>query len=68
MCFSVKQLFWKKNSDKARAKDDHLTARQAGVIARKTGVKALNIFHFSPQYEECPESLENEAQLAFKGG
>lgn len=65
--FFCEAAFLEKDSDKARAKD-HLTAKQAGVIARIAGVKALNVFHFSPRYEECPESLENEAQLAFKGG
>jgi len=64
--FFCEAAFLEKDSDKARAKD-HLTAKQAGIIARKAGVKALNVFHFSPRYEECPESLENEAQLAFKG-
>jgi len=65
--FFCEAAFLEKDRDKARAKD-HLTARQAGVIARRAGVKVLNVFHFSPRYEECPESLENEAQLAFKGG
>jgi len=65
--FFCEAAFLEKDSDKARAKD-HLTARQAGIIARKAGVKALSVFHFSPRYEDCPETLEQEAQLAFKGG
>ncbi|MCK5011188.1 MAG: ribonuclease Z [Deltaproteobacteria bacterium] len=65
--FFCEAAFLEKDSDKARAKD-HLTARQAGLIARKAGVKALNVFHFSPRYEECPESLYGEAQMAFREG
>jgi len=63
--FFCEAAFLEKDRDKARAKD-HLTARQAGIIARRAGVKVLNVFHFSPRYEECPENLENEAQLAFR--
>ena len=65
--FFCEAAFLEKDSDKARAKD-HLTARQAGLIAKRAGVKVLNVFHFSPRYEECPESLDREAQMAFKGG
>ena len=65
--FFCEAAFLEKDGDKARAKD-HLTARQAGLIAKRAGVKALNVFHFSPRYEECPEDLEREAQLAFRDG
>jgi len=65
--FFCEAAFLEKDSDKARAKE-HLTARQAGLIARRAGVKVLSVFHFSPRYEECPESLDGEAQMAFKGG
>lgn len=65
--FFCEAAFLEEDRDKARAKD-HLTARQAGIIAQRAGVKALNVFHFSPRYEGCPESLEKEAQEAFKGG
>jgi ribonuclease Z len=58
--------FLERDSDKARAKD-HLTARQAGLIAREAEVAALRVFHFSPRYEECPELLEEEAQKVFRG-
>jgi ribonuclease Z len=45
----------------------HLTAEQAGIIARQARVKALQIYHFSPRYENCPEALYQEAERAFKG-
>ena len=64
--FFCEAAFLDQDRDKARAKD-HLTARQAGIIAREAGVKQLNIFHFSPRYEASPEHLEKEAQEAFQG-
>ena len=45
----------------------HLTARQAGIIARKAGVRDLVVFHFSPRYTGQGEALEQEAQEAFRG-
>jgi ribonuclease Z len=45
----------------------HLTARQAGSIARKAQVKQMTIFHFSPRYTDQAALLEAEAQRAFQG-
>jgi ribonuclease Z len=45
----------------------HLTARQAGELARFCGVRQYHLFHYSPRYMDCPETLEQEAQAAFKG-
>jgi len=64
--FFCEAAFLEKDRDKAMAKS-HLTAKQTGLIARRAGVKTLNVFHFSPRYEECPKSLDDEAQLAFRG-
>jgi ribonuclease Z len=45
----------------------HLTALQAGSIARKANAKALTIFHFSPRYAGKAHILEKEAMDAFHG-
>jgi ribonuclease Z len=44
----------------------HLTARQAGAIARKARVKQLTIFHFSPRYMGREQLLQEEAFSAFR--
>ncbi len=58
--------FLERDGEKARAKE-HLTARQAGLIARSAGVKHFAPFHFSPRYQGLEEELEREALAAFRG-
>ena len=54
--------------DAEKARDRyHLTARQAGILARKAGARDLVVFHFSPRYTGQGEALEQEAQEAFRG-
>ena len=50
----------------AKAKH-HLTARQAGYIARKARVRKMTIFHFSPRYTNQGHLLEQEARKEFSG-
>jgi len=45
----------------------HLTARQAGALARWAGVRHLKLFHFSPRYENAEEELRAEAEDEFSG-
>jgi ribonuclease Z len=45
----------------------HLTAGQAGAMARAAGVRRLNVFHFSPRYEGRYGEIVAEAQDEFAG-
>jgi ribonuclease Z len=50
------------------ARKNHLTARQAGDIARRIGAKAVTPFHFSPRYEGREHELVEEMRAAWGGG
>jgi ribonuclease Z len=45
----------------------HLTASQAGRLARVAGVKSVEPFHFSPIYREREAELRAELERAFRG-
>lgn len=55
-----------RDADKAQERY-HLTARQAGLMARKAGVRNLVVFHFSPRYTGQGEDIVKEAREAFEG-
>jgi ribonuclease Z len=46
---------------------NHLTARQAGSIARRLRARALVPFHFSPRYQGREQDLVDEAVQAWSG-
>lgn len=53
--------------ERRAAEKYHLTARQAGWLARAAGAKRLIPFHFSPKHTEEEETLIREALEAFEG-
>lgn len=53
--------FLHRDADHARRKH-HLTARQAGELARAAGASRLEIFHFSPKYLGEEDLLLREAE------
>ena len=56
------------DKDRKMARDKcHLTAAQAGRLARQAGVKRMIPIHFSPKYSRNPGLIEQEARTAFLG-
>ena len=62
----IESVFAEQDAEHA-ARKNHLTARQAGAIARRIGAKAVMPFHFSPRYEERSADLIAEVQAAWSG-
>jgi ribonuclease Z len=59
----IETTFLDAEADRAAA-HNHLTARQAGQLARRAQVKQLRTFHYSPRYRGHGECLDQEAQAA----
>jgi ribonuclease Z len=62
----IECTFLAADTDEA-ARKAHLTARQAGELAREAGVHVLVPFHFSPRYAGREAELRAEAAEAFGG-
>ncbi len=62
----IETCFLEEDAGRA-AEKYHLTAAQAGGLARRAGVKKMTIFHFSPKYKKKGDLLMNEAMSAFNG-
>ncbi len=64
--FFCESPFLEADLDQA-SKRYHLTAGQAGALARAAGARRLQVFHFSPRYEGRYGELVAEAQAEFTG-
>ncbi len=61
----IETYFAEKDKDRAIERY-HLTAREAGKIARKAGVGRMEAIHFSPKYMNNPGELIREAKEEFE--
>ncbi len=61
----IETYFLDKDKDRARERC-HLTAGEAGRIAREAGVGRLEAIHFSPRYKNEAETPAQEAEMEFK--
>jgi ribonuclease Z len=61
----IETFFSDKDNDRAKNRY-HLTAKEAGRIAREAGAGRLEAIHFSPRYTDDPETLIREAEQEFR--
>ena len=59
----IETMFLEEDKEMAAAKY-HLTARQAGELARRANVARVVPFHFSPRYVGCEARLHGELAAA----
>jgi ribonuclease Z len=64
--FFCESYFLEKDREKALERF-HLTAGATGSLAKKAGVKKLELMHFSPKYRDCPDAVIEEAMREFTG-
>jgi ribonuclease Z len=62
----IEAPFLHRDAERAAARY-HLTARQAGELARRAGARRCTPFHFSPRHAGEEARLHEEAQAAFRG-
>lgn len=62
----IEATFLHAERDKAFLKR-HLTACQAGWLARRAGARRMALFHFSPKYRGLEGEILAEAEAAFRG-
>jgi len=62
----IESVFMQSEADHA-ARKNHLTAQQAGTIARRVGAHAVVPLHFSPRYEGRGAELVAELHAAWQG-
>jgi ribonuclease Z len=62
----IEAPFLQADVERAAARQ-HLTAHQAGTLARQAQVKRIVTLHYSPRYEGRGDELEREALAAFHG-
>lgn len=65
-CLFIEAMFLHEEEARAREKY-HLTARQAGMLARETGAVQVIPFHFSAKYAGRSEELRREVAEACQG-
>jgi ribonuclease Z len=62
----IEAVFLHVDAERARERA-HLTARQAGELAREAGAARVIPFHFSPRHTEAEKELRREVEEAFAG-
>jgi ribonuclease Z len=62
----ISEAVYAESESKLAKEYKHLTAKQAGIIAKKAKVKKLIITHLSQRYDQKGSPIFNEARKVFK--